>query len=115
MRTATFLFFSLLFLATISFAAEPPSRDEVQAALAKASSFFQGEVASGGGYVYAYSGDLTLREGEGNCADMGGGFVADFAGTLAGVLLILFPGGAAFSSFWYSASICSTREPTMKP
>lgn len=65
MRAATCLCFSLLFLATISVADEPPSRDEAQAALAKASSFFQREVASGGGYVYAYSGDLTLREGEG--------------------------------------------------
>ena len=39
--------------------------EEVQAALNKASSFLQREVASGGGYVYAYSGDLSLREGEG--------------------------------------------------
>lgn len=64
--------FSFLLLAVIvsysaiaSSAAEPPSREEVSAALAKASGFFQREVASGGGYVYAYAADLSLREGEG--------------------------------------------------
>ena len=56
---------TILLLAANSIAAEPPSREEVKAALIKASSFFQKDVASGGGYVYAYSSDLTLREGEG--------------------------------------------------
>ena len=63
--TVPFLLMVLLLPSATSPAAEPPTREEVQAALAKASGFFQREVASGGGYVYAQSGDLTLREGEG--------------------------------------------------
>lgn len=46
-------------------AAEGPAREEVQEALAKATGFFAGEVAAHGGYLYDYSGDLKLREGEG--------------------------------------------------
>lgn len=60
-----FLLLGLLLASASSAAADRPTREEVQAALAKASGFFQREVASGGGYVYAQSGDLTLREGEG--------------------------------------------------
>ena len=65
LRTTFILLLVVFSAAILSSAAEPPLREEVQAALAKASGFFQREVASGGGYVYAYSGDLTLREGEG--------------------------------------------------
>jgi hypothetical protein len=45
--------------------AEPPSRDEALAAMRRATAFFHTQVASHGGYVYQYSADLTLREGEG--------------------------------------------------
>ncbi|MGI8980999.1 MAG: pectate lyase [Pirellulaceae bacterium] len=59
------LLLALVVIAPELTAADPPTGDYVRAALARASGFFQQEVASGGGYVYAYSGDLTLREGEG--------------------------------------------------
>ena len=42
-----------------------PSRAEVATALRRATAFYHGRVASHGGYVYQYSSDLTLREGEG--------------------------------------------------
>jgi hypothetical protein len=60
--------FLVLVLSSVSFpvcGTDVPTRDEAVAALAKASAFFQKEVASGGGYVYAYAADLSLREGEG--------------------------------------------------
>lgn len=44
---------------------DPPTSADVRAALRKALGFFDARVAVGGGYVWAYSGDLTLREGEG--------------------------------------------------
>lgn len=44
---------------------EIPARDEVHQALLKAVAFFHKQVASHGGYVWQYSGDLQLREGEG--------------------------------------------------
>lgn len=46
-------------------AAEPPDRELVETALIKAVTFYHGEVASHGGYVYRYSADLQLREAEG--------------------------------------------------
>ncbi|MFN0020767.1 MAG: pectate lyase [Pirellulaceae bacterium] len=64
-RTKWLLLMMGLLLESQVSAADAPSQEQVQAALARASGFFQQEVASGGGYVYAYSGDLTLREGEG--------------------------------------------------
>ena len=45
--------------------AADPTRAEAQAALRKAAAFFRERVATSGGYVYRYSEDLTLREGEG--------------------------------------------------
>jgi hypothetical protein len=59
----------MILLAACSPAAESLTREEVKAALIKASTFFQQNVASGGGYVYASSGDLTLREGEGKAEE----------------------------------------------
>ena len=47
-----------------SSAAEPPTRTEAVAAIRRATAFYHGSVASHGGYLYAYSADLTLREGE---------------------------------------------------
>ncbi|HEX6985745.1 MAG TPA: pectic acid lyase [Planctomycetaceae bacterium] len=47
----------------------PPRRDEVIAALRKATTFYHGSVASRGGYVYRYSADLSLREGEGTAGE----------------------------------------------
>jgi hypothetical protein len=55
-----------VFLAANLVAAEPaPTKAEAQAALRKAVTFFSKDVAKHGGYVYAYSGDLKLSEGEG--------------------------------------------------
>ena len=47
-------------------AAAPPDAESVKAALVRAVTFFHGEVASHGGYVYRQSADLTLREAEGS-------------------------------------------------
>lgn len=46
-------------------AAEPPSRDEVAAAMKRAATFYHDQVALRGGYVYHYSLDLERRWGEG--------------------------------------------------
>jgi hypothetical protein len=59
--------FALLLTAcclTTSAAADSPMRDEVLVALNKAADFFHDHVADHGGYVWRYSGDLSLREGE---------------------------------------------------
>lgn len=52
-----------LLVGTLS--AAEPTRDEASAALLKAVTFFHQHVARHGGYVYASSGDLKQREGEG--------------------------------------------------
>lgn len=52
----------------LSFARETVSRDEALKALRKAVHFFHSEVSSYGGYLWRYSGDLTLREGEGKAS-----------------------------------------------
>lgn len=54
----------MLLLAPGTLAAQPPTRDEALAALRKAVAFHREQVARHGGYVWASSGDLTLREGE---------------------------------------------------
>jgi hypothetical protein len=46
-------------------AADPPSHEEARAALKKAVSFFREQAGTQGGYLYRYSADLSLREGEG--------------------------------------------------
>ena len=51
-------------IACCSCASEPPTREDARRALAKAATFFHSEVSSNGGYVWRYSGDLALREGE---------------------------------------------------
>lgn len=43
----------------------PPQEAEVRAAMQKAATYFRGEVAVNGGYVYFYSPDLQRRLGEG--------------------------------------------------
>jgi hypothetical protein len=45
-------------------AAEPPTKAEAAAALRKATAFFRVKVSVEGGYLYRYSEDLSLREGE---------------------------------------------------
>ncbi len=47
------------------FAGEPVTRQEAARALRKAVEFFHSTVACQGGYLWRYSGDLALREGEG--------------------------------------------------
>lgn len=46
-------------------AGDRPSREAVVAGLGKATAFYHRSVAKHGGYVYSYSADLTLSEGEG--------------------------------------------------
>ena len=45
-------------------AQQPPTRDEAAAAMKKAVTFFREKVSTEGGYLYRYSEDLALREGE---------------------------------------------------
>lgn len=45
--------------------AQAPDKKDVQQALRKAATFFHKHVARHGGYLWAYSGDLKLREAEG--------------------------------------------------
>jgi hypothetical protein len=47
-----------------AFAQQPPTRDEASAAMKKAVAFFCDKVSAEGGYLWRYSEDLTLREGE---------------------------------------------------
>jgi len=49
-------------------AASSPSREEVNGALRKAVRFYRQEVSTEGGYLWQYSGDLQLREGEGRAS-----------------------------------------------
>jgi len=49
--------------------AQPPSAAEAEQALRAAVRFFHDEVADHGGYVWRYSGDLALREGEARTDD----------------------------------------------
>lgn len=63
--TRLLLLMTLLLAALIPSAdAADPTRDEVIVALDKAISFYHEQVADHGGYVWRYSGDLKLREGE---------------------------------------------------
>ena len=51
-----------------AFAGEAVTREEAVLALRKAVQFFRSEVSSHGGYLWRYSGDLELREGEGKAS-----------------------------------------------
>src|SRR2546430_2114348 len=53
-----------LFLVAQATAQQPPTRDEAAAALNKAVTFFREKVSAEGGYLWRYSEDLSLREGE---------------------------------------------------
>ena len=55
---------SLALLLPAQGGAQQPSVDEVAEALRAAVSFYHGQVADHGGYVWRYAGDLSLREGE---------------------------------------------------
>jgi len=70
LRTCTFTFLVVMAATSSLFAAEQPSPDEAAAALKKAVTFFRTQVAADGGamgrgYLWRYSADLKLREGEG--------------------------------------------------
>ena len=54
-----------LLSARLTLAAEPPTRDEVSQALARATKYFHNNVARHGGYSYFVSADLKERWGEG--------------------------------------------------
>jgi hypothetical protein len=58
-------FLAVSLLAGSAALAQQPSKDEVLATLTKATSFFHDHLSIHGGYVYAFSGDLQKREGEG--------------------------------------------------
>ncbi|MGC9319032.1 MAG: pectate lyase [Armatimonadota bacterium] len=51
-------------LACIGCSAQEPTAEEAAEALRRAVTFYHGQVADHGGYVWRYSGDLSLREGE---------------------------------------------------
>jgi PelA/Pel-15E family pectate lyase len=59
------------FVAALAFLAaqDDPSPEAAAAALRKAAAFFRSEVALEGGYLWKYSEDLKLREGEGAVTD----------------------------------------------
>ncbi|HZN69872.1 MAG TPA: pectate lyase [Tepidisphaeraceae bacterium] len=65
MRRHSGLVLALLLLAPVVRAADAPSGGEARAALLKAVHFYHKQVADRGGYVWRYSADLKLREGEG--------------------------------------------------
>lgn len=52
----------------LGLAGEPVTRQEAAQALRKAVEFFHSEVSCQGGYLWRYSGDLALREGEGKAS-----------------------------------------------
>lgn len=54
----------LLLIPISSFAQQPPTKEEVTAAMKKAVTFFQENVSAEGGYLWRYSEDFSLREGE---------------------------------------------------
>ena len=64
-RLGPFLASVALLLAALPAAAQTPGRDEVRGALLKAVRFYHKDVSRHGGYVWACSGVLRLREGEG--------------------------------------------------
>jgi hypothetical protein len=55
---------AILAPSSASLGQEAPTRDEAARALKKAIGFFREKVADGGGYLWRYSEDLSLREGE---------------------------------------------------
>jgi len=56
------------FIPPFAFADETVTREQAKLALRKAVRFFHSEVSSHGGYLWRYSGDLELREGEGKAS-----------------------------------------------
>src|SRR5437667_6949413 len=64
----TFRFFIILCACNLVIPAvraqQPPTRDEAAAALKRAVTFFREKVSAEGGYLWRYSEDLSLREGE---------------------------------------------------
>jgi hypothetical protein len=54
----------VLIMAAPVLAQEPPTRDQASAALKRAVTFFRQRVSAEGGYLYRYSEDLSIREGE---------------------------------------------------
>jgi hypothetical protein len=65
MRTCCLLFFAIgLILPTAAGGQQPPTRDDATAAMKRAVTFFREKVSGHGGYLWRYSEDLALREGE---------------------------------------------------
>src|SRR2546423_15688354 len=59
-----FLTFAATLVVPTARAQQPPTREEAVAALKKAVTFFREKVSAEGGYLWRYSEDLSLREGE---------------------------------------------------
>jgi len=59
----------IVLLPGLTFAGQPVTRQEATGALKKAVQFFRCEVSTHGGYLWRYSGDLKLREGEGKASE----------------------------------------------
>lgn len=64
-RTILVALIALAALPAAALAQKSPPRDEASRALERAVAFFRNEVSIEGGYLWRYSADLTLREGEG--------------------------------------------------
>src|SRR6478672_9979351 len=54
----------ILLLPLATLAQQPPTKDEASSAMKKAVAFFCDNVSADGGYLWRYSEDLSLREGE---------------------------------------------------
>jgi PelA/Pel-15E family pectate lyase len=61
---ALFAFLFHVLIAATAVGQQPPTRDEATAALKKAVTFFREKVSAECGYLWRYSEDLSLREGE---------------------------------------------------
>jgi hypothetical protein len=59
-----FINFAATLFVSVASAQQPPTREEATAALKKAVTFFREKVSAEGGYLWRYSEDLSLREGE---------------------------------------------------
>src|SRR3954469_21437306 len=59
-----FILFAAIFFVSAARTQQPPTRDEASAAMKKAVTFFREKVSAEGGYLWRYSEDLSLREGE---------------------------------------------------
>ena len=60
---------SMLLLACSATASETALKEQAAKAMRRAADFFRSQVSTEGGYLWRYSEDLSLREGEGTATD----------------------------------------------